>query len=195
MMRSVAALWLSAAALLAGGILYSKKVYGHQDFSYGLPRGTRIFFLSRWHRFRRPKGIARFPDGGRVRTVWDEVALFGYDRESNTLTKYAVISTRPAPGTNIRNAKLKWHKDTLYISYKCNNEIKDPDSMHCILGFDPETGELTKLVDPADIPRAGELFREYWPGHRDLLIPISTLKNTYLNRLDAAAWDFPGFRG
>ena len=193
MIRAVTALFLSAAALLAGGILYSKKIYGHQDFSYGLPEDSRIFFLSRWHRFRRPRGIARFPDGGQVRTVHDEVSLFRYDRDSGILVKLGVITNRPEPGTNIKNAELLVDQGTLYISFKCNNDIKHPETMHCLLSFDPETNELTRLADSAETSRANERFKDYWPRHRDRLIPISTLKRDYLSRLDAAAWDLPGY--
>lgn len=193
MMRSAIALLLSAAGLLAGGILYSHKVFNHQDFSYGLPQGSRIFFLSRWHRFRRPRGIARFPDGGQVKTLHDEVSLFSYSQAENILEKHGVVSIRPEPGTNIHNAKLKVDNNSLYITYQCNNHIKKPETMHCLLRFDLESEELTKLKDPAEITRAGALFKDYWPRHRDRLIPISTLKKTYLSRLDADAWNLPGY--
>ena len=192
MMRSATALFLSAAALI-GGILYSKKIYSHQDFSYGLPHGGRIFFLSRWHRFRRHRGIARFPDGGRVKTIHDEVSLYSYDRDTGTLTKLGVLAGRPEPGTNIGNAKLMVDAGALYIAYKCSNDIHNPDSMHCRLRFDPATNTLTRLEDPAETSRADELFTDYWPRYRDRLIPISTLKRDYLSRLSAAAWDLPGY--
>ena len=191
-MRSITALILSAAAFLAGSIMYSKKIYCRQDFSYGLPLGTRIYFLFRRHRFRRPRGIARFPDGGQVRTVSDEVALFSYARESDTLTRLGVLSARPEPGTNIRNAKLKMDRGVLYIAYKCNNRVRKPDAMQCRLLFDLETGDLRKLEDPAEVLRVRELFADYWPLHRDQLTPISTLKKIVLSRLEAADRDRSG---
>jgi len=193
MMRSAIALFLSAAGLLAGGILYSKKVSSHQDFSYGLPRGARIFFLSRWHRFRRPRGIARLPDGGQPKTVYDELALFSYAPGDNSLVKHAVIATPPQRGTNIRNTKLTVDKGVLYIAYKCNNDIKQPDSQQCFLGFDLATNKLTKLGTPGEISRVAEFFKDYWPKHRDRLIPISRLRKTHLNQLDPKAWDWPGY--
>jgi len=178
--------------LLQGGILYTEKIFCTREYSYGLTVDEQIFFLSSLHRYRKPKGLARFPDGGRVKTVYAEISLFSYHLDRKSLERHARVAARMEAGTNIKGTRLKVKDGFLNILYQCNNHIKDPASMNCVFRYSLKNGILEKITEPVGIESANRLFKNYWNEYRDRLIPISKLKNVYLNHLDQHDWDSPG---
>lgn len=184
-LTSLGALWTD--------IFYTREVFGHQDFSYGLQHHSRLFFLSSWHRYRKPKGIARFPDGGRVKTVYEEISLFSYCSSRDTLEKHALVANRREPGTDIKGARLKIENGFLYIAYKCNNDVKHPSRMYCLFRYNIPRGKLEKLVADEAVSHANSLLKNYWSANRDQLVPISELKAAYLKDLYKYDWGFPEY--
>ena len=182
-------LFLVANTTLAG-FFYTNKIFTNQEYSYGLKHNSSIFFISSYHAYRKPKGLARFPDGGRVKTVYEEISLFRFNITNNSLKKIAIISTKIEFGTNIKGSKLKFDSNILYLSYRCNNNIKRPDKIQCIYDYDfhKEIGRFLEGQNAQHVERT--IFKDYWDIYRDKLIRISTLKKKYLKEINYIEWEW-----
>jgi len=82
---------------------YSREIYTAHDLSRGFDADGRIFFLSRYKLYRQPTGIHRFPDGGRSRAVFEDLAVcrLGPDRRLERYHELRTGGRRVMPGSTV----------------------------------------------------------------------------------------------
>lgn len=108
-----------------GTLFFHPQIQTRVEFSYGFVDDQRghVYFLVEYLEFQRPRGIARFPDGGRVRRLTDTTSLFRYHLDSGETEKLYVLAERNPIGGNLRYTRFECDSDTITFVYRASNAI------------------------------------------------------------------------
>lgn len=136
-----------------GFLFHSKEVYTRFEAGAGYTVGNRTYGAARYTLYRKAKGIAAFPDGGRSRTVFDRVFLYAVPVGENVPILIHTVSGAPEPGVNVTYCRFAVRGNTLLLMYKARRgAVAEPGSFRAFLldmeggGVrEAETGELTEL--------------------------------------------------
>jgi hypothetical protein len=156
-----------ATGLPAMGTLHSREVYTHRNVSGGYELDEAVYFLVDYGLYRAPRGIARFPDGGRARYILKEVILCRADLRDSSVTSVARLVSGDVPGRNVKNSYFGEQEDLLMIVFQATHGSRDdPEAWHAVQ-LDTVTGGVTELgrSTPAEL-----LERTNFQGERRVSI-------------------------
>lgn len=161
---------------LLAGFFYTDEIFINRNFSNGIKHNSNIYFITSCNMHRKPKGLARFPDGGQVKTVHGEIALYRYHINDNNLEKLSVISKELKIGTAVSHGKFKILDNDLIISYRCTNNFRGPMKAHCIYRYNLIQGKGNFPTITESIKIETTVFKDYWDLNRKKRIAISNIK-------------------
>lgn len=136
----------SLSRVNAMGMLYSDEVYTSWEVGGGYQVGDSAYFLMNYGLYRKPQGIARFPDGGISRYITRKVFLCRADRDGSV---HNLLKVMPGhnPGLDVRHAYYEVRDDTLVILFKSvHSEVGDPRGW-CAQGWNIHTDTPVALPD------------------------------------------------
>ena len=96
-----------------GSLFYSERVYTSHRLSTGFEVEDHVYFLSEYRLFRMPRGIARFPDGGQARRLYQATHLYRFCSESEELQQLIQLADNHQPGHNVQSAYFEADADVL----------------------------------------------------------------------------------
>ena len=172
---------------------YSRDVRLIREFSGGLIHENNIYFLINWKLFRRPQGIARFPDGGRVKQLFYKTFLYRYSFEDEQPVSLFVVCDDIKPGSNLRFSHFELNDDILHFIYiSSHGDIHAGGSENNPAAWTPGAWNLkTEREVAVDENRKEELMqvvRENW-------VPVQDMKffevKRMLEDLPLEIWDLP----
>jgi hypothetical protein len=149
-------LLLVATAMLLGivplfrvtamGMLYSDEVYTSWEVGGGYQVDDSVYFLMNYGLYRKPQGIARFPDGGISRYITRQVYLCRADGDASVHNLFNVMPGHN-PGLSVRLAYYEVQDDLLVILFKSvHSEVGDPRGWRA-LGWNIHTDTPETLSD------------------------------------------------
>jgi len=165
------------------GVLHSEIVHTSMRQSDGYLLDGGLYFLIDYQLYRPPRGIARFPDGGRPRNVYSETALYRWDTGSETIERLATVRSRRDPGHDVRQTYFEPQGGTLSILFKTGHgNRQNPDAWSAV-SWDPEAGTLRS--EPVE-GRASLLERFSYedPARRGISEVIAIVSSLTLERLE-----------
>ena len=165
------------------GVLHSEIVHTSMRQSDGYLLDGGLYSLIDYELYRPPRGIARFPDGGRPRHVYSETRLYRWDTSTETIERLATVRSRRDPGHDVRQAYFEPKEGTLSILFKTGHGSRQNPDAWSALSWDPEAGTLRSL--PAE-ERAALLERFSYedPARRGVSEVIAIVSSLTLERLE-----------
>ena len=82
-----------------GSRLRSEEVYTSRKLSGGYQHDESLYFLVSYGLYRAPRGIARFPDGGRARYLFHETYLYRFDARDDRLERLSELGPAALRGS------------------------------------------------------------------------------------------------
>lgn len=134
-----------ATALPAMGTLYSREVYTHRTVSGGYELDGSVYFLLDYGLYHSPRGIARFPDGGRARYIMKDVVLCRADLSDSSVTRVARLVTGDVFGRNVKTNHFEHRDDLLMIVFKAAHGGREDPEGWLAVQLNTTTGEITQL--------------------------------------------------
>ncbi|MEA2082313.1 MAG: hypothetical protein U9O97_06200 [Elusimicrobiota bacterium] len=158
---------ISAASVVSAGFFYAKEPYALWGFSPGYKIGDKTYFIANYTIKHRPKGIARFPDGGISKTVFARTYFCSFDFLKNKLDILSELGDKRLPGgiqggVVCLDAKFRLKKDVLYTAYKTKNYISKAGGEYDMFSWDMKKRLLVKIP-----PERKDYFFEKNSGGRD----------------------------
>jgi len=130
----------------AMGMLYSDDVYTSRQVGGGYAVDDTVYFLIDYGLYRKPQGIARFPDGGVSRYITREVFLCRADQDSSVLNLMPVMSGHN-PGLDVRHSYYEVRDDLLMVLFKSvQSNVDDPRGWRTV-GWNMQTGTPVSLSE------------------------------------------------
>ncbi len=116
-----------------GSSFYSEEVFTSTSLSGGFAVDDSIYFLARYTLYQAPRGIARFPDGGRVRRLFENVCLYEYDTRTDRLDRLDVILEDPQRGLNVATSYFELGEYSVRVVFASSHGTReDPDAWHAV---------------------------------------------------------------
>lgn len=149
-------LLLLPLTLLVTCCTYEKEPSEWIQFSSATPSpdGSKLAYLRSYRKYRKPSGLNRFPDGGRSKTLEEELALYLYDCGDGSSRKIVPVDGRPG---NPPSIIISWKSDSLvyWLHSSFNKNYVPPVSWSENKGIfyvDIESGEQRQLVAYGESP-------------------------------------------
>lgn len=168
----------SGEAAAMGSRLRSDEVYTSRKLSEGYHHDESLYFLVSYGLYRAPRGIARFPDGGRARYLFHETYLYLYDSHDDRLERLLELGTGRPPGLDVRASYFEKQDDVLYVVFKVGHGSRDEPEAWRAAAWDMGSGEGIE-VETATSRALLERFH-YGGEHR-----------VSISEVTAAVGDFP----
>ena len=186
--------FLAACALLfgmaaetpaMGSRLRSEEVHTSRQLSDGHQHDGSLYFLVSYGLYRAPRGIARFPDGGRPRYLFHETYLYRYDTRDDGIERLLELETGRPPGLDVRSSYFERHDDLLYVVFKAGHGSRDEPEAWRTACWNMRSGERIG-VDPATSRALLERF------HHDgeQRVPISAVTSA-VGEIPVREWGLP----
>jgi hypothetical protein len=140
----------------AMGMLYSDEVFTSREVGYGFETEDSVYFLINYGLYRRPEGIARFPDGGIARYITRTVYLCRADREDGSV--HALIDVMPGynPGLDVKSSYYEVHDGVLQVLFRTGYGAREDPGQWRAQGWNPRT---ETPVDITETEKEGLLQR------------------------------------
>jgi len=168
-----------------GSRLRSEEVYTSRKLSGGYQHDESLYFLVSYGLYRAPRGIARFPDGGRARYLFHETYLYRFDARDDRLERLSELGTGRPPGLDVRTSYFEQQDDLLYVVFKVGHGSRDEPGAWRAACYDMRSG--TEIgVDPATTRTLLERF--HYDGERR--VPISAVTSA-VGDFTVREWGFP----
>ena len=168
-----------------GSRLRSEEVYTSRKLSSGYQNDETLYFLVSYGLYRAPRGIARFPDGGRARYLFHETYLYRFDPRDDRLERLSELRTGRPPGLDVRTSYFEQQDDLLYVVFKVGHGSRDEPGAWRAACYDMRSG--TEIgVDPATTRALLERF--HYDGERRVAISAVT---SAVGDFTAREWGFP----
>ncbi len=133
-----------------GSRFYSEEVLTSRSLSGGLVVDESIYFLASYTLYRAPRGIARLPDGGRVRRLFETVCLYRYDTAAARLYRLAVLLNELQPGQSVATSYFEVDGDIVRVVFASGRGTReDPDAWHAAAW-----NTVTQTLEP--VPQDGK---------------------------------------
>ncbi len=118
------------------------------------PDDSKLAYLRYYRKYRKPSGLNRFPDGGRSKTLEEELALYLYDYSDGSSRKIVPVDGRTS---NPPSIIISWKNDSLvyWLHSSFNKNYVPPVSWSENKGIfyvDIESGEQRQLIDYGESP-------------------------------------------
>jgi hypothetical protein len=146
------------------GTLYSRELHTYRTVSGGYQVDDSVYFLVDYGLYRAPRGIARFPDGGRARYILRNVYLFRADfadpadppdGAASSVTNVAQLVTGDVHGRNVKNSYFEEDGNQLSILFQSTHESRDgPGGWQAV-----ELDLSSSAVTPIGTSRTAELLQ------------------------------------
>ncbi len=129
------------------GVWYSDEVYTSRTVGAGHEVDGSVYFLMDYALYRRPQGIARFPDGGTVRHIFHEIFLCRADREDASVHNLLSVMPGGTPGLDVRASYFEVQGDLLMVLFKTGHGTRnDPGGWHAV-GWNTRTDAPESLSE------------------------------------------------
>ncbi len=120
------------------GIFYSDEVYTSWNVGGGYEVGDSVYFLVNYGLYRKPQGIARFPDGGISRFIYREAFLCRANRPDSSVQVLMPVLPGGTPGLDVKSSYFDIDDDLLMVLLKAGRGERDePGSWHAV-GWDTQ---------------------------------------------------------
>ncbi|TVQ29428.1 MAG: hypothetical protein EA382_00230 [Spirochaetaceae bacterium] len=142
-------------------------MFTSRSLSGGLVVGDSIYFLADYTLYRAPRGIARFPDGGRARRLFESVCLYRYDRAADRLDQLAVLLEELPPGLSVATSYFEVDDDVVRFVFASGRGTReDPDAWYAA-AWNTATGTVEPVTGET---KTGLLGRFTYDGEERLRI-------------------------
>ncbi|MFP4153477.1 MAG: hypothetical protein ACLFSV_11585 [Alkalispirochaeta sp.] len=139
--------FLGVLPLYGMGMLYSDEVSTFREVGYGHEVGDSVYFLINYGLYRRPKGIARFPDGGISRYITRTVYLCRADRADGSVHNVIPVMPGDDPGLDVKSSYYEFHEEILLVMFRTGyGAQEDPGQWHA-LRWNTRTESSVVLTD------------------------------------------------
>ncbi len=179
------------AGILKAGWLYTDEVYTSWYFSRGCQVGDRIYFVTTYRLMQKPKGLARFPDGGTSKELFAKVLLYSCDTNGDNLRLCDELETMQLGGNSTAVSTIMQKKgNTLFIKYYASNHLGEKVHRYHIFTWDMKN-EIIRSVTKIEEKRAVmDAMVGLWKVYRQESVGISALKQK-VDRYTLAEWKLP----
>lgn len=147
---------IGAVFILFSCCSYEKEASEWVQYSGAItsPEGNRLVYLRSYRKFLRPKGLSRFPDGGRAKILENNLDLYLYDRRDKTQKKLAEVK---GIASNPPSIIASWKQEAIvYWLHSSFNKDHHPPVAWAhskgIFTLDLNTGEHHRLVSYGEAP-------------------------------------------
>ncbi|MFW6223661.1 MAG: hypothetical protein ACOC4A_02115 [Spirochaetota bacterium] len=168
-----------------GSRLRSEEVYTSRTLSNGYQRDESLYFLLSYGLYRAPRGVARFPDGGRARYLFHETYLYRFDTRDDRLERLLELETGRPAGLDVRASYFEQQDELLYVVFKVGHGSRDEPEAWRAACWDTR-GDQEIDVDAATTRALLERFR--YDGERRL--PISAVTSA-VGDVTVREWGLP----
>lgn len=165
------------------GALHSEIVHTSMRQSDGYLLDGGLYFLIDYELYRPPRGIARFPDGGRPRNVHSETVLYRWDTGSETIERLGTVRSRRDPGHDVRQAHFETKEGTLSILFKTSHGNRQNPGAWSAVSWNTETRTL-RSEPPEESAALLERFSYEDPARRGISEIIAIVSSLTLERLE-----------
>ncbi len=153
------------------GIFYSDEVYTSRNVGGGYEVGDSVYFLVNYGLYRKPQGIARFPDGGISRYVYHEAFLCRASREDSSVHLLTPVLPGGTPGLDVKSSYFEIDDDLLMVLLKAGRGRRDdPGGWHAV-GWNTRADAVEPLSQSVKI---GLLERLRYDGDQRVSINETT---------------------
>ncbi len=179
------------AGILKAGWLYTDEVYTSWYFSRGCQVGDKIYFVTTYRLMQKPKGLARFPDGGTSKGLFAKVLLYSCDTDGDNLRLCGKLETMQRGGNGTAISTIMQKKgNTLFIKYYGSNRLGEKVYRYHMFTWDMKN-EIIKPITEIEEKRAVMNSMEgLWEVYRQESVGISSLKKK-LEGHTLAEWKIP----
>ncbi|MDY6967096.1 MAG: hypothetical protein SVR08_00370 [Spirochaetota bacterium] len=137
--------------LFSGCALFEKVPNVNLGTSRGVLVNSSIFFAVRYHIFYAPKGIARFPDGGRVQDALKKYYFYRYMPEDKVYENIAEFSLSEGQRfLSFKHSRIYIKKNILYFKYSYYDKLIKKEGM---VAFDLNRKLFIKILPPIIFPK------------------------------------------
>lgn len=159
--------------ILKASWLYSEEVHTSWYFSRGYKDGNTVYFVITYSLMRKPKGIARFPDGGTSKGLFGRVLLYRCDLNGENL-KLCGVFEKPQLGGNMTatSAIMERKGNRVYIMYYGNNTIGDKVNRYHIFTWDRRQEVISRITNIEEKKKIVERMIGLYPRYKKESVPI-----------------------
>jgi hypothetical protein len=133
------------------GAFYSDEVYTSRNVGGGYEAGDSVYFLVEYGLYRKPQGIARFPDGGIARYLYHEVFLCRAKREDSSVRVLMPVLPGGTPGLDVKSSGFETDGDTLMVLLKSGHGGRDEPEGWTAVGWDMRAHSAEPVSEPEKI--------------------------------------------
>jgi len=138
---------LAVLPLHGMGMLYSDEVSTSREVGYGFEVGDSVYFLLNYGLYRRPVGIARFPDGGIARYITRTVYLCRADRSDGDVHNLMTVMPGHNPGLDVKSSYFEFQDGVVYLLFRTGYGAKEDPGQWRALGWDTGTESSVAVTD------------------------------------------------
>jgi hypothetical protein len=136
---------VSPVRLFTMGMLYSDELYTSRSVGGGYEVNDSVYFLIDYGLYRKPRGIARFPDGGVSRFITREVFLCRADRDLSVHNLMSVM-TGNTPGLDVRSSYFERQDDLLMVLFRSSHGARNDPQGWTAVGWNIRTNAPVPLT-------------------------------------------------
>ncbi len=114
---AVAYFFLTAPSPVYAGFFHANEVSTSWNFTKGYEDNDAVYFLLNYCLYQRPVGIARFPDGGTSKILYNKTYLYRWQADQHRLSRLALLDTRERGNSISWSTRMSAAEDTLRIGY------------------------------------------------------------------------------
>ena len=130
------------------GVFYSDEAYTSRNVGGGYEVGDSVYFLVNYGLYRKPQGIARFPDGGIPRYVYHEALLCRASREDSSVRILMSVLPGETPGLDVKSSYFEIDDDLLMVLLRAGRGNRDDPGVWHAVGWN------TRADTPALLPQS-----------------------------------------
>ena len=177
--------------ILKAGWLYTDEVHTSWYFSRGYQSGDTVYFVTTYRLMQKPKGIARFPDGGTVKELFAKVLLYSCDTDGDNLRLCGELETMQLGGNGIAlSTIMKMKGNMLMVKYYGSNRRGDKVNRYHIFTWNVKEKTITPVTALEDKKAIMKDMKGLWSKYRQESVTISALKKM-LEGYTLAEWKLP----
>jgi len=179
------------AGILKAGWLYTDEVYTSWYFSRGCLVGDRIYFVTTYRLMQKPKGLARFPDGGTSKGLFSSVSLYNCDTDGKDLQLCSRLEQMQLGGNGIAQSTIMKKKNNhLEIMYYGSNMRGDKVNRYHMFIWEIKEKTITHITALDEKKSIMKDMDGLWKVYRQESVGISSLKKK-LAGYTLAEWNIP----
>lgn len=188
---SMVACMMIFTGILKAGWLYTDEVHTIWYFSRGYQSGDTVYFVTTYRLIKKPKGIARFPDGGTSKELFAKVLLYSCDTDGDNLRLCGELETMQMGGNGIALSTIMRMKgNRLMVKYYGSNRRGDKVNRYHMFMWDVKEKTVTPVTALEDKKAIMKDMKGLWSKYRQESVKISALKKM-IEGHTLAEWKLP----